>query len=477
MSGKVPGGLTESGKITVMQAQLDFSAPAAPATVIPVSALNRQVKRRLEEAFPLCWVSGEISNLTVAASGHAYFSLKDDQAQARCVMFRGRAQLLGFRLENGMHVEARVLVGLYEPRGEYQLNVETLRRAGQGNLYEQFLRLKAKLEQEGLFAAERKRPLPPFPRCLGIVTSPQAAALRDILTTLARRAPHVAIRLYPTQVQGDAAPALIAAAITAAAQRRECDVLLVCRGGGSMEDLWAFNDETVARAIAACPMPVVSGVGHETDFTIADFAADLRAPTPTAAAELASPDRDALLDRLDELAALLSRRCWQALEYRQQQLDWLGKRLKHPAERLAQQAQTLNALGLRLAAAQARRVGESRERLTRLSHRLALARPRPENFRERLAGLAVRMHSAQQQGVAQRRAHLDRLAAGLAHLNPEGVLSRGYAIAFDDDGKAVRDGGALQPGQSLVLRLHRGDARVEVRQARGAAVVTPGDRD
>ena len=267
---------------------------AAPAPILTISLLNRLARERLESAFPLCWVAGEVSNLTIASSGHAYFSLKDSSAQVRCVMFRNRAQLLGWRLENGQHIEARVLVTLYEARGDFQLNVETARKAGVGNLYEQFVRLKEKLEREGLFAEERKRPLPAFPRRLGVVTSLQAAALRDVLSTLKRRAPHLEIVLYPTLVQGEEAPAQIVAALETASRRSECDVLILCRGGGSLEDLWAFNDETVARAIRACRVPVVAGIGHETDFTIADFAADRRAATPTAAAELAAPERAAL---------------------------------------------------------------------------------------------------------------------------------------------------------------------------------------
>ena len=436
--------------------------PAPSREILSVSALNRLARQRLESAFPLCWVGGEISNLTIAASGHAYFSLKDSQAQARCVMFRNRAQTLGFRLENGLRVEARVLVSLYEPRGDFQLNVEALRRAGQGDLYEQFLRLKAKLEAEGLFAPERKRPLPPYPRTLGIVTSPQAAALRDVLTTLARRAPHLKLVLYPTLVQGDEAPRQIAAAIGQASARKECDVLLLVRGGGSIEDLWAFNDEAVARAIAACPMPVVSGVGHETDFTIADFAADLRAPTPTAAAELASPDREALLEHLDRLAAQMSRRIWRQLEDRAQRLDWTARRLKHPAERLARQGQALAALGQRLAQQMGRRLDRASFDLDRLAYRLRQSRPHFTAHRARLDTLARRLAHAQQRLLQQRRGQLERLAAGLSHLNPEGVLARGYAIAFDAQGRAVHDADVLNPGQDLTLRLHRGQRQVVV---------------
>lgn len=256
-----------------------FSAPGATRggdEVIPVSALNRAISTMLERSFPLLWISGEVSNFTRAASGHWYFSIKDQQAQMRCVMFRGRAQYAEFTPREGDRIEVRAVVTMYEPRGEVQLNVEAVRRTGQGRLYEAFLRLKAQLEAEGLFAPERKRPLPPHPRAIGIVTSLQAAALRDVLTTLARRAPHIPVIVYPAPVQGAGSAEKLVAAVAAANARREVDVLLVCRGGGSIEDLWSFNDEALARAIAASELPVVSGVGHETDFTIADFAAGAR---------------------------------------------------------------------------------------------------------------------------------------------------------------------------------------------------------
>jgi len=259
----------------------DDVAAAEPALpVLSVSELNRMARRALESQLPLLWVEGEVSNFTRAASGHWYFAIKDASAQVRCVMFRGRNQFADFTPANGDHVEVRALPSLYEARGEFQLGVEQIRRAGAGRLYEAYLRLKAKLEAEGLFDPAKKRPLPRFPRRVGIVTSPQAAALHDVLTALARRMPGLPVVIYPTPVQGASAGAQIAAAIRAAGARAECDVLLVCRGGGSLEDLWAFNDEMVARAIAASPLPVVSGVGHETDFTLADFAADLRARRP-----------------------------------------------------------------------------------------------------------------------------------------------------------------------------------------------------
>src|SRR5690606_38492330 len=245
-----------------------FMADQSTAAVLTVSALNQAVARMLERSFPLSWISGEISNFTRAASGHWYFTLKDDAAQVRAVMFRGRAQYADFTPREGDRVEVRALVTLYAPRGDYQLNVEAIRRAGVGNLYEAFLQLKEKLAAEGLFDAARKRPLPEFARTIGIITSPQAAALRDVLTTLRRRAPHVRVILYPTPVQGEGTATKIAQAIATASARRECDVLLVCRGGGSIEDLWSFNHEIVARTIVGCDIPVIVGVGHETDFTI-----------------------------------------------------------------------------------------------------------------------------------------------------------------------------------------------------------------
>src|SRR3954471_5081267 len=270
------------------------SAPSR-SEVLSVSALARNVRYLLEHRYPLLWVAGEISNLTPARSGHLYFSLKDELAQVRCVMFRSRNQALGWSPREGMKVEVQALLTLYEARGEFQLNVEGMRRAGVGALFEAFLRLRDKLEKEGLFEAAAKRDLPRFPRAIGIVTSLQAAALHDVLTTLARRNAALPVIVYPVPVQGEGAAERIAAAVRLAGSRRDCDVLIVCRGGGSIEDLWAFNDERVARAIRACAIPVVTGIGHEIDFTIADFAADRRAATPTAAAELASPARDELV--------------------------------------------------------------------------------------------------------------------------------------------------------------------------------------
>ena len=387
---------------------------APPPPVLSITVLNRMVRECLENSFPLAWVAGEISNLTYAASGHIYFSLKDASAQVRCVMWRNRAQLLGWRLENGQKIEARTLVSFYEPRGEFQLNIEAIRRAGQGDLFEKFLRLKAKLEAEGLFDPATRRPLPTHPRALAIVTSPQAAALQDVLKTLQRRAPHLPIEIYPTPVQGEGAGEKIAAAINLAGQSG-CDAIILCRGGGSIEDLWAFNDEAVARAIRASKIPVVSGVGHETDFTIADFAADLRAPTPTAAAELLSPDREALLARLSQLNRQMRQQTNRSLAERGQQLDWLASRLTHPAQRLQQQRESLRHQGFRL-------------------------------------------NNALRWQISVPKMKLNGLSASLSQLDPLAVLTRGYAIAVGPDGKAVRDAATLAVGNELRLSFARGNA-------------------
>ncbi|MBE2257495.1 MAG: exodeoxyribonuclease VII large subunit [Rhodobacteraceae bacterium] len=442
---------------TTASAGLPMAAPA-----MPISLLNRLVRERLEAAFPLCWVAGEVSNLSYAPSGHVYFSLKDAAAQVRCVMFRSRAQTLGWRLENGQHIEARVLVTLYEARGDFQLNVEAARRGGVGRLYEQFLRLKEKLEREGLFASDRKRPLPAFPRRIAIVTSPQAAALRDVLSTLARRAPQVSVVIYPTPVQGEGAAPQIAAAIRRAGEGGECEVVIVCRGGGSLEDLWAFNDEEVARAIRACPLPVICGVGHETDFSIADFAADRRAPTPTAAAELAAPEQAAWLARLATTRATLCRQIEQRLEQRGQQLDWLARRLQHPAQTLAARRESLRNLQRRLGAGLLQASAQARGELAGLSRRLLLSRPDPARHGGRLAALAPRLRSAWQESRHARAADLARLRDGLAHLNPRAVMARGYSIVANRRGEIVRDSRNLEPGEEIAVLFHRGRADAAV---------------
>jgi exodeoxyribonuclease VII large subunit len=446
-----------------MNPESPFSSSAAPGgeVVVPVSALNRAIGTMLERSFPLVWVAGEVSNFTRAASGHWYFSIKDAQAQMRCVMFRGRAQYAEFTPREGDRIEVRALVTMYEPRGELQLNVEAVRRTGQGRLYEAFLRLKAQLEAEGLFAAERKRALPTHPRAIGIVTSLQAAALRDVLTTLSRRAPHIPVIVYPAPVQGVGVSSKLAAMVDAASARREVDVLIVCRGGGSIEDLWAFNEEVLARAIAESAIPVVSGVGHETDFTIADFAADVRAPTPTGAAELVSPQRVLLLRELDQRHATLARGFGRMMERRAQQLDWLARRLVSPAERLARQRTHLQQLGVRLTSAGTRPVRDARARFSLLQMRWQRWRPDLAAHQAKLGNLAQRLDAALLRQHERQLARLDTLAARLEVLSPQRTLERGYAAVLDaQSGRAVRTPSSLKPGRRLTVHLAEGSADI-----------------
>lgn len=447
--------------VTGYNGGMSMPTPPAGNSVLSVSSLNRLVRDCLETAFPLTWVGGEISNLTYAASGHVYFSLKDGSAQVRCVMWRNRAQLLGWRLENGQKIEARALVSFYEPRGEFQLNIEAIRRAGQGDLFERFLRLKAQLEAEGLFAADAKRPLPEFPRRVAIVSSPQAAALRDVLTTLHRRVPHLRITLFPTPVQGEGAATKIAEAL-AQAGASDCEVTILCRGGGSIEDLWSFNEECVARAIRASAIPVISGVGHETDFTIADFAADLRAPTPTAAAELVSPDRNSLLARLERLESRLLRQAGRNLADWHQQLDWLGSRLIHPAERLRQRRQEVAALGLQLGRAVHGKIDRLRLLTDTLHQRQAGARPRPDRLNSRLEHAGYRLGKQVAWRISEHSGKLNSLSSGLKQLDPHAVLQRGYALAIGPDGRAVRNASDLTPGDTLRLNFAHGAATAKV---------------
>jgi exodeoxyribonuclease VII large subunit len=387
------------------------------------------------------WIAGEVSNCKRYDSGHCYFTLKDAQAQVDCVIFRHRAQLLGWLPKDGEQVEVRALPTLYEARGKFQLNVEILRRAGLGALYEAFERLKAKLGKEGLFDAERKRPLARFPRAIGVVTSPQAAALRDVLTTLRRRMPRLPAILYPTPVQGEGAAERIAAAIALAGARQECNVLIVCRGGGSIEDLWAFNEEIVARAIVACPIPVVSGIGHETDFTIADFAADRRAPTPTAAAEMASPSRDELSKSLAHSARRLLRVSMRALEDRMQRLDFLSRRLVHPGEKIRGQLSELRHFARRFFGAWERGLGE---------------------LGSEAAGLARRLREGGRRQLDAAASLLARLDAHVQHMNPQAVLERGYSIT-ESAGGIVRDASRLAAGEGISITFARGRVDAEVK--------------
>jgi len=449
---------------------------APPPQVLSVAELNRLARETLEASIPLLWVSGEISNLTRAASGHLYFTLKDEQAQVRCTMWRNRAQLLAFRPENGMRVEARALVTLYEVRGDYQLSIEALRPAGVGNLYEAFNRLKDKLAAEGLFDPATRRPLPRYPRGVGIVTSPAAAALQDVLSTLRRRSPHLDVVLYPSPVQGTDAAERLTAAVTRAGTRAERDgiaLLLLVRGGGSIEDLWSFNDEALARAIRACPVPVISGIGHETDFTIADFAADLRAPTPTSAAELASADYMAARQTLAALSPRLERSIQRRLETLSQRLDRSALRLAHPQERLRRAASVLDALSQRLQTAMQRLLEKRRDRHARLQIQLQARRPEIELTRERCERLAQRLLRGTQLLQRRRQEQLAALSAHLQHLAPEAVLARGYSITRDGKGNILRSVGNLRPGDAIEIELAHGRADAKVVAAKPGITAAP----
>ncbi|VVE22415.1 exodeoxyribonuclease VII large subunit [Pandoraea morbifera] len=446
-----------------MNLSFDDARPTGGADrVLSVSDLNKAVAGVLERSFPLAWVSGEISNFTRAASGHWYFSIKDAQAQMRCVMFRGRAQHADFMPKEGDRVEVRALLSMYVPRGEVQLNVEAIRRAGQGNLYEAFLRLKEKLAAAGLFDTARKRALPKYARRVGVVTSLQAAALRDVLTTLARRAPHVAVVVYPAPVQGVDAAARLAAALDIANARREVDTILLCRGGGSIEDLWAFNEEVLAHAIARSELPVVSGVGHETDFTIADFVADVRAPTPTAAAELISAARDECLREVDRERQRLTRAMWRTLEQRAQQLDSLSRGLVSPRERLARQRGELAHLSDRMRHALERPLAQRRGRFEMLRLRLARAVPDIASQHERMALLGQRMQRAMLRRAERSAQRLADASAQLELLNPRRTLQRGYAAVLDAKGQPLRDPRRLQRGQQVTMHLAQGAADVGI---------------
>jgi exodeoxyribonuclease VII large subunit len=432
--------------------------------VFSVAELNYAIKQLLESNVPLLWVRGEISNLVKAASGHFYFSLKDDHAQIRCVMFRHKNQLLREPISNGQLVEVLAVATLYEQRGDFQLTVEQMRPAGLGILYERFERLKRLLQSEGLFDTERKRSLPTYPGRIGIVTSPQAAALRDVLTTLKQRLPGVPVVLYPAPVQGSGSAEKIAQAIAIANQRRECDVLIVCRGGGSIEDLWAFNEEVVARAIAASEIPVVSGVGHETDFTIADFVADERAPTPTAAAQRAAPDRHALLRGLEDTSQHLLRAQRNRLQNAMQAVDYLQRRLVHPAQQLQHRTLQLAQFRQRMQRAYAYRKQNLHWHWESLAQRLRAASGDLSRQHDRLGHLAQRLGNAVRAGQSHRLVRVDNVAQHLILLDPTKVLARGYSMVQDAGGSVVSDAGKLAIGAALRITFARGWVQTEVKE-------------
>ncbi|GAA4345201.1 exodeoxyribonuclease VII large subunit [Variovorax defluvii] len=417
-------------------------ALAAGPRIWAVGALCRAVADALEARFNPVAVRGEISGFSRAASGHCYFALKDEAGQLRCAMFRRAAGLLDFTPRDGDQVEVRGRLAVYEPRGDLQLVVESLRRAGQGALFEQFLQRKARLEAEGLFDPAHKRPLPAMPRAVGLVTSQGAAALHDVVTALRRRVPHISVVLAPAAVQGSGAPAELVRSLRALyALQPPVDAILLVRGGGSIEDLWAFNDETLARTIVQSPVPVISGVGHETDFTIADFCADLRAPTPTAAAELVAPPRELWLGALELLEKRLSGALSGRLDAMYQRVDDAAGRLSRPSTLVMRQQMRLAQHAHRL-----RHVAQSRiQRLAQMRQGLETALP----------GQFARV-------LLQRRERLERASLRLQLLDPALVLERGYAWLTDADGKALTSVGQMEPGDAVQARLADGTADMTV---------------
>lgn len=434
--------------------------------IYSVSRLNREARLLLEGGFAALWVEGEISNLAQPASGHLYFGLKDAQAQIRCALFRGSLRGLACRPRDGMQVLIRARVSLYEGRGEFQLVVEHMEDAGEGALRRAFEALKMRLATEGLFDAVRKRPLPALPRRIGVVTSPTGAAVRDILTTLRRRFPAIPVVIYPTPVQGEGAAEKIATAIQLASQRAECDALIVARGGGSLEDLWAFNEEVVARALRECRIPTVSGVGHEIDVTIADLVADVRAPTPTAAAELLSPNREEWLTRCTHQGARVALLMRRFLSDHAQRVDALSARLISPQQRLAHAHQRLQGLARRLRLAQSHALAGARAAATAARLRLAQQTPRPRlrELRLRASRQHERLLAQARAAITDRQQRLGTTARALDAISPLATLDRGYAIVQRrDDGSAVRDARTIEIGTSVRARLAHGwlDCRVE----------------
>ena len=456
-----------------------FDAPPPPGDgppardVFSISRLNREARALLERGLGSVWLEGEISNLSRPASGHWYFSLKDESAQVRCAMFRQRNLLVRFPVRDGSQVLARGRVSLYEARGEFQVVIEHLEEAGEGILRRRFEQLKQKLAAEGLFDARHKQPLPRLPRRIGVVTSPTGAAIRDILHILRRRFPAIPVLIYPVAVQGEAAPREIAQALRLAAARRDCDVLIVARGGGSLEDLWAFNDEAVARAIFDCPIPVVSGVGHEVDFTIADFVADERAPTPSGAAERVAPDRAEWLRTLEASGRRLVLAMRRRLGDQRSALVLREHRLAraHPGAVLRQHAQRLDDLEGRLRIAARSRLERARSRFTAAQALLQRASPTL-----RLQALALRLEAARRalagaarSGLVARRQRLELAARALHAVSPLATLDRGYAIVADAEGRVLQDVTRLSPGDRITARLARGRIAAEVVSVEPAA--------
>ncbi len=450
---------------------LETGTKSAQRDIYSVSRLNREVRMLLEQGFARVWLEGELSNIARPSSGHVYFTLKDARAQIRAAMFRNRGQMLRFAPEEGMQVLVRAKVSLYEPRGDYQLIVEHMEEAGDGALRRAFEELKQKLAAEGLFAPETKHALPALPRRIGVITSPSGAAIRDVLSVLRRRFPAIPVLVYPVPVQGKDAAIQIADTIRLASDRGDCDVLILTRGGGSLEDLWSFNEEVVARAVHACRIPLVSAVGHEIDFTIADFVADQRAPTPSAAAELVSPDQQEWLARINTLAGRLENRWQQALTLGRQQASWLQKRLQqlHPGQQLRQQGQRLDQLEQRSRFIVSKYISDLKAELNEASGRLKRLSPLHGIAQQRLrqAALGQRLGSTAQRLLADKQRRLALCSRALDTISPLATLERGYAIVSRlPERHILHQANQVKPGDQVEARLSEGILVCTVEQAR-----------
>ena len=459
----------------ILKDQFQFSAGSNQASrdIYTVSRLNREVKTLLERQLGGIWIEGELSNLTLARSGHWYFSLKDDGAQTSCAMFKSRNSLLGFKPSEGNHVILRARVGLYEPRGQFQLLVEHMELAGEGMLQIKFEQLKRKLSEEGLFATETKQVLPTWPNRIGIVTSPSGAAIRDIVTVLARRNPAIEVVLYPALVQGNNSAPELARAIKLANTRAECDVLIVGRGGGSLEDLWAFNEETVARAIFSSNIPVISAVGHEIDFTIADLVADVRAPTPSASAEICSPDREEALRMLKTMENRMDKAMLRKKAALADQLRHLYARLEHPGRQLEQFQQRIDELMQRVPVALSHGIQLRLSSLATLRARIIACNPqhRIKQYEERIVNTKRRFISTVQTALESRKAAIGECIRALRAVSPQSTLRRGYAIVTGADGAIARDAKTFEAGDQVSATLAKGQLLLSVESIEDRSVV------
>lgn len=439
-------------------------SPQDQRHIFSVSELNQCARQLLEDTFPMVWLEAEVSNLVQPSSGHLYLTLKDKSAQVRAAMFRGNNRHLQFRPKNGDQVLVRGRLSLYAPRGDYQLIIDSMEEAGLGALQRAYEQLKNKLAAEGLFDDSHKQPLPEHPRTVGVVTSPTGAAIQDIISVLKRRFPLLPVVIYPCAVQGAEAPAQITRAIVTANQRQECDVLIVGRGGGSLEDLWAFNDERLARTIFNSRIPIVSAVGHQIDFTIADFVADVRAPTPSAAAEMLSQDQEELLARFAGFQQLIQEKIRNLVGRKQQQLDWYRKRLKHPGKKLEEQKQRLDLTEGRLISIIQRQLQERRNRHRLWDQRLRLRSPEKaiSQWQKQVAQQEIRLARAMQQTRKAGRQRLAHAAQQLNAVSPLATLGRGYSITKGSNGQILRSVTQVKPSDHITTQLADGYLTCEV---------------